>query len=372
VKREDFPVTTINRKATLAALDIIKPALITRKDQPQLSHVWFDGEYAYAHNGGLGIKTKLEMPIECGVPGALFMGLLNQTSTEEIEFTLTEENLSFKSGRTKVKLATMPADKTLWRYPDKGSGKPLATIKASKGFLSAAKHTLMFNPVNTKRMEFHAICIYAVEKEMDLITTDQVSMVLAPVAEPIVGTAKKIALPRELAEQLVSKCAPGASLQMYSDHFRIDTSKTTTMFCNVLDTTDMMDLTKTADRLLDKAVPFKVPEGFTGALERAVLLSGSEEATVNLTASGKALKLSGKYPQGQLDEDFVLAKSHAKATIAADAKIMLGIKGVTEIAIMEQVINFYGAEDFTYMLAGKKKVAVERDADPEEDQEEAA
>lgn len=364
-------MTTINRKATLAALEIIKPALITRKDQPQLSHVWFDGDYAYAHNGGLGIKTKLEMPLECGVPGALFMGLLNQTSTEEIEFELADDTLKFKSGRTKVKLATLPSEGTLWRYPDKPSGKPLATIKASKGFLSAAKHTLMFNPVNVKRMEFHAICIYAVEKEMDLITTDQVSMVLAPVAEPIVGTAKKIALPRELAEQLISKCTPGMSLFMYSDHFRIDTSKNTTMFCNVLDTSDMMDLTKTADRLLDKAVPFKVPEGFTGALERAVLLSGSGEATITLTATGKALKLSGKYPQGQLDEDFTLAKAHAKATISADAKIMLGIKGITEIAIMDKVLNFYGADDFTYMLAAKQKVKVERDEEPA-DEEEAA
>jgi DNA polymerase III sliding clamp (beta) subunit (PCNA family) len=361
-------MTTLNRKETLAALEIVKPALVTRKEQPQLSHIWFDGEYAYAHNGGLGIKTKLEIPLECGVPGSLFIGLLNQTSTEEIEFEHSDHTLSFKSGKTKVKLATMSYDKNIWRFPETPSGKPLATIKASKGFLAAAKYTLMFSPVNTKRMEFHAICIYAVEKEMDLITTDQVSMVLAPVAEPMVGTAKRIAFPRELAEQVVSKCTPGASLQMYSDHFRIDTSKNTSMYSNVLDTSDMYNLPATADRLLEGAVSFKLPEGFTGALERAILLAGSEDATVTLTATGKALKLSGRYPQGQLDEDFVLNKSSPKATISADAKIMLGVKGITELAIKDKVINFYGADDFTYMLAGKTKPKVERDEEVSEEE----
>jgi DNA polymerase III sliding clamp (beta) subunit (PCNA family) len=375
-------MTTLNRKETLAALEITKPALASRASIPELSHIWFKDDYAYAHNGGLGIKTKLSFePPSCGVPGALFFGLLNQTSTENLEFEVTDDNLSFKSGRSKIKLVTLPPDRMIWRYPDEPTTKPVTTLKVSKAFLAALKHVLILRPSSPKRMEHHAVCIFAVKKEMDLYVTDSQSMVFVPIAEPITGT-NKIALPRELAQQIVEQCEAGAVLKMYSDHFMVQATKNTALYSNVFDTTEMLDLPSFAEKFVDteKDPPFKLPEGLGAALERAVLLAGTEEALVTFTAGAKALKLSGRFKGNQLDEEFTLSRSVAKATISVDAKSFLSVKGVAELAVTARTVNLFGEGDFTYILAAKEgaktataeKTSSKRRAPAEEDEEEDA
>lgn len=353
---------TLNRKETLAALEITKPALAARSSIPELSHIWFKDGYAYAHNNGLGIKTKLSFePPNCGVPGALLFGLLNQTATENLEFEITDDSFNFKSGRSKIKLVTMPPERMIWRYPDEPTGKPVATIKVTKAFLVALKHVLVLRVSSPKRMEHYAVCIFAVKKEMDLYVTDSNSMVFAPVAEPIMG-ATKIALPRELATQLVDQCEPGAVLKLYADYFEVQANKLTTLYSNKFDTSEMLDMPSYADKFVDtkKDPPVKLPEGLGEALERVVLLAGTDEALVTFTASAKALKLSGRFKGNQLDEEFTLSRSVPKAVINIDAKTFLSVKGVSEFSITSSTVNLFGADDFTYILAGKEAAKPER------------
>lgn len=368
-------MTVINRKETLAAIEIVKPALGNNKQIPAQSYIWFDGEYAYAHNGGIGIKTKLEMPLECGVPGTLFMGLLEKSGAETLEFELADDTLSFKAGKSKVKLATLPIERKLWKYPDAPTQKPIATIKITKAFLAGLKSVLILKPSEKKWMECHAVCIYSFDKDMELYTTDRnSSLIVAPVAEAVSGAAKKLALPRELAEQIVSKSPPNSLLSLYSDHFKATAGDSTTMYSNVFNTADMMDLPAYADRHINtKTVPpFKVPDGFNAALERASLLAGAEPKMVKLVISGKALKLSGRYKAGQLDEDFVLSKSIPKASIDVDAGIILGVKNVTEIAASDTALNLFGGDDFTYVLSGKAPVTKTAKRPSKVDEEEDA
>src|SRR6185437_569843 len=118
-----------------------------------------DGDYVYATNGGLGIKAKFSSPLNCGVPGNLLLGLLNQASADTLEFEQSGSALTFKVGRSKMKLATLPIDRRVWRYPDKPTTKPLATIKVSEAFLKGLKRVFVLKPSAPKRMEHHAVCI---------------------------------------------------------------------------------------------------------------------------------------------------------------------------------------------------------------------
>jgi DNA polymerase III sliding clamp (beta) subunit (PCNA family) len=352
-------MTSISRKEAIAALEPLKAAIAARSALQELSHIWFDEKFVYATNGGMGIKVKFASPLKCGVPGTLFLGLLSQTASDTLEFTFDDDVLKFKSGRSSVKLNTLPLDRMVWRYPSKPTGKALATIKVSDVFVKALKRVMALRPSQPKRMENHAVCIYAVDAEMDLYVTDNNSLLVAPVAEALGGSAKKIALPREVADQIASQCKDSPELKMYEDHFVVQASDKVTLYSNVFDTSEMLDLPGVADNFTnDKtAPPFAVPEGFAAALERAVTLAGVEEPLVTLTASGKALKLAAKYKFGKIDEEFTLPKAIPKATITLSARLLLSIKGVDKLAIADKFANMRDADGFMYITAARDSAA---------------
>jgi DNA polymerase III sliding clamp (beta) subunit (PCNA family) len=345
----------LSRKETITALDAVKPAVAARNAIEELCHLWFDGTHVYATDGGMGVKAKFASPFKCGVPGGLFLALLNQASADTLEFDYADNVLKFKAGRSSIKLNTLPLERKVWRYPDKPTGKPTAMIKITDSFIKGLKRVLALRSGEKKRMEHHAVCIFAEGDEMDLYTTDSKSLLVMPVSEKLTGSAKKVALPREMAEQIVSQCAPGEDLKMYADHFATQANADVMLYSNVFDTSEMLDLPSYADRFSDDKVapPFVLPEGFTAALERAVLIAGPEEPTVAIKVDGKSLKFSGHYKLGKVDEEFALAKATPKAEILIDAKTLLAVKDVKKLAVFETAVNLRSDDGFMYILASK-------------------
>lgn len=347
----------LSRKETIVALGPVKSAVAARNVIEELCHFWFDGTHVYATDGGLGVKAKFASPLKCGVPGGLFLGLLNQASADTLEFDYSDNVLKFKAGRSSIKLNTLPLDRKVWRYPDKPKGKPLAVITISDELIKGLQRVLALKSGEKKRMEHHAVCIFAEGKEMDLYTTDSKSLLVMPVSEELRGSANKIALPRDMAEQIVSQCAPGEDLSMYADHFVTRANANVTLYSNVFDTSEMLNLPEYADRFSDDKVapPFLLPEGFTAALERAALIAGAaDEPIVTLTVDGKSLKFSGKYKLGNVDEDFTLVKAVPKAEISVDAKTLLAVKDVKKLAMFKTAINLRDEVGFMYILASKE------------------
>lgn len=346
-------MTTINRKEFLEALAPLKPAIPVRNSIEALTHIWFDGDYAYAHDGGLGVRVKFASDLELGVPGNLFLNMLAQTSGDSLEVSQAEGALTFKAGRSNVKMVTLPLDRRVWPYPDKPTGKATASLKASDGLLKGLERVFMVRPSNPKRMEHYAVCIFPFDKEMDLCVTDSRTLAVAPVTEAVTGKVNAIALPRSFAERVVAHCEDSPVIQMFEDHFRVEANDTITLYSNVFDTSDILDLPAFADKFCDekKAPPFALPEGLRPALERAELLAGTEEPAITLQSNGKKLKLKGKFKFGELDEEFELTKILPKCTVVANIKLILAAKGADKMMLMKEGITLRGDEGFIYTLA---------------------
>jgi hypothetical protein len=352
----------IERKELLTALEPLKPALAVRSSIAELSHVWFDREFAYAYDNGKGIRVKFACPLKLGVSGPLLLGLVEQSSADT--FTLEENDtaLTFKSGRSNVKLVTLPFEGRVWPYPEKSKGKPLATIKVSEGFLAALKRVLSLRPVIQKRMEHHSVCVYPIGKsgeEMDLFTTDSVSLAYMPLVEAIGSNADALAIPREFADQILAQCKPGQELNFYTDHFALQASEKVWLYSNVFDTSEMLELGEAVDKFSDKKLTptFDIPDGFTATLERAVLMAGTEEPVVSLRATGKTLVLKGQFKFGQLDEEFTLSAALPKVSIDVVAKTLLAVKDVTRMMILPRndrengALALCGKDGFRYITA---------------------
>lgn len=362
----------VNRKEFLEALAPLKPAIQAQASIPALAHIWFDGEYAYAHDGGLGVRVKLDTPLRLGVSGTVFLGLLAQASADTLSLESSDNVLAFKAGRSNVKLATLPLEQKVWPYADEvrsssGTGKPVASLKATDAFLAGLKKVFLIRPSPKKRMEHYAVCIFPVGKtEMDLFVTDSRTLAVAAVPEPITGKVKAIALPRTFAEQLVAQCVEAPTVKMFSDHFRVEANAKVSLYSNVFDTTDILDLPGSAERFCDeeKATPFAIPDDLRPALERVALMAGSEEPLVLLHSSGKHLKLTGKFKFGELDEEFELVRPIPKCSVKASTKLILAPKGVDRMMLFKEGITLLGAEGFMYTLAAYG--AEEKKAEPAE------
>lgn len=343
----------VNRKDLLAALEPLKPALAGRSVVSELTHLWFDGKYAYAHDGGVGARAKVDTPFKLGVPGALLLGLLNQAGPDTLELQEDNASLTFKAGRSNVKLATLPLERMVWPYPAKPDGKVLASLKVSKAFATALKRVFVIRPANPKRMEHHAVCVFAVDKEMDLFTTDSATLAVMPVKEPLVGKADSIAIPRSLAEQIVASCQYDVELRMYADHFVVAASPELTLYSNVFDTTEMLDLPSHADKYADEkaAPPFPLPAEFSEALERVVMMAGAEDAVVTLQTSGKLLALAGSFALGDLDEEFEVSKTLPKGAVDVVAKTLLSVRDVDTMMVGKHSVTVRGKDKFMFVLA---------------------
>lgn len=342
---------SLSRKETIAALDLVKPAVATRSAIQELSHVWFDGEHVSATNGGLGIRTKLKSPFKCGVPGALLLGLLNQAAADTLEFKQDGNGLKF--GR--ITLNTLPLEQFPWRYPEKPKVKPTATLKVSEEFITGLKRVAALKVSGPKRMEHYAVCIFAVDDEIDLYVTDSKSMLVMPAKEKLTGSAKKIALPRELADQIVAQCKPGQTLNMYPDHFSIVANDKVQLYSNVFDTSEMLDLPQFANNLVDekKFPSVELPSDLNAVLERAMVLAGSEDPLVVFKSEGKVLKVSAKFKYGAIAEEFALNKVAFKTALSLNARTILAIKDVKKISFSDRAASFLGGDDFTYVLAAQ-------------------
>jgi DNA polymerase III sliding clamp (beta) subunit (PCNA family) len=353
---------SLSRKETIAALDLVKPAVATRSAIQELSHIWFDGEHVSATNGGLGIRAKFKSPFKCGVPGALFLGLLNQAAADTLEFKQDGNGLKF--GR--ITLNTLPLEQFPWRYPDKPKVKPTSTLKVSEELITGLKRVAALKVSGPKRMEHYAVCIFAVDDEVDLYVTDSKSMLVMPAKEKLTGSAKKIALPRELADQIVAQCKPGQILNMYPDHFSVVANDKVQLYSNVFDTSEMLDLPQFANNLVDerKFPSVELPTDLSAVLERAMVLAGSEDPLVVFKSEGKTLKLLAKFKYGEIAEEFALNKALFKTTLSLNARTLLSIKDVKKVSFSDRAASFLGADDFTYVLAAQDSAPV-RAEEPE-------
>ena len=350
----------VSRKELLAALEPLKPAFAGRSVVTALTHIWFDGDYAYAHDGGVGARTALKTDFKLGVPGGLLLGLLGQSGPDDITLTEAGAALTLKAGRSNVKLATLPLDQRVWPYPEKAIGKPVASLKVTKGFMSALKRVFVIRPATPKRMEHHAVCVFGIgDDEMDLFTTDSATLAVMSLAEPLLGKADAIAIPRSFAEQLATNCQYDKELKMYADHFVVDASPTLTLYSNVYDTADLLDLPSFAEKYSnDKAAPpFEIPKEFAAALERVVLMAGLEDAAVSLQTGGKSLGMTGAFKLGELAEEFEVSKSLPKCVVPVVAKTLLSVRDVNEMAVGSNAVTLRGKDKFMFVLAQHEAAA---------------
>lgn len=347
------------RKEFLDKLSILKPAIAKAGMIPGLSHIWFDGEYVSAFNGGLGIQIAMESDLKCGVPGEMLLRLLGTSTLSTVSLNPVNkgEAVEVLLGRAKSVIGALEPDQSVWPFPDERTGSKL---KVDELMIEGLRKCLMINPSPATRLEHKGVIVVPVDKSsLYLYTTDSKSMVRVHIEQA--NTLKKpVLLPRELVKEMVDDCPAGAIVYV-ADEFFVADADGISIYCNALDTEELQDLNKVVASVLKKHGDMaKIPAGFASAVDRAAILAGEDDPDVTITIDGKAVKMTGKYSQGtnELAERMVLEEEFGQAEIKVNSVSLKGALVYGEkFSIEESSLIMTSGEDWLF-LAG----AVSREA----------
>lgn len=342
----------VDREEFLTELAKVKPALASGGAIQQLSHIWFDKQYAYAYDGGFGVKRELKTELDCGVPGSAFINLLGSSSLKEVELEQSGTGLKLKFGKASSKLVLLSADNKVWPYQTK-LPKNAEVVELGVEFVEALRKTLFVKARVPTRVEHYGVMLQKVGKGSALYSTDSASMVCVKLPAVKLMT-ERVLLPRDFAEQIVAQTPEGVKLHIAKDCL-IAEAEGITFYSNLLDISAADDMSGIVERHLSKHPnPVAIPAGLSSALERAQILSGAEEPFVELESGGDTLDVSGSFRLGTVQDNLELEAELPEARLRVDAGLLKRSLAYSEnLSLTEGSLILRSGEDFVYVLAAK-------------------
>ena len=108
------------RDHLLQALTLSRPAVAAHAYVPTLTHFCFDEVTVTAYNDISAISARLDSELRFCLPAEMLMKTLNSFSTEKVLIQLGEVGVAVvSSGKSKVKLAYLPAEDFPFDFPVK-------------------------------------------------------------------------------------------------------------------------------------------------------------------------------------------------------------------------------------------------------------
>lgn len=352
----------IERDKFLVQLERLKDAIPPKNEIPAFTHIWFDGKYARACNGGLGIQVPLETDFKLGVPGRTLLGLMQGTAVNEITTKESSAGLTLQIGRSRVNLATLPIEGLAWNFPDTLSHKT-PFLEMTEEFLDGLRRVLFVKVAHKARVEHWGVTLFPEGDNVSLVTTNSRTMAQVTVAAKLPKQAVRAVLPRPFVEQIVAQCAPHAKLYVLSDCL-IALDDNVRLFSTLLDNEAVTDMPALIKRYVgDGQTRFTIPVGVGETIQRAALLSSQEkdkeEVTILLGASEEGLSLEGDFTLGTVSETFELDGSAEEREIRLNLpEFQNCLKEAEEISLLKGACALFGANGFTCLIAaGVRKQA---------------
>lgn len=342
-----------DRVEIVACLDRLKPAFRSGGAIPELAFVWFDGEWAYSYDGGLGIRVPFETDFALGVRGAVLLGMLGSSKAKQAELTEGDgaPELKLKMAKSRSTLAALPIERNLWQFPSKPP-KDVPGIELTDQILEALRKLSVIKSANATRVEHHGVVCYPTIPGMDMYATDSATLARCRVKAATKGIAQFI-LPKPLAEQARKQLPAGAMLYVLPDCIMIE-SQDISLYCNLLDG-DVLDLPGVVKELIKGNEPRgELPPQLFDALTRVLLVAGDEESYVELTSDGAEISLKAEFVLGTIAERMKCEGVEGKVQVRADmVQRMLADTDAMAFAKDNKALALYGEDDFFYLVAVK-------------------
>jgi DNA polymerase III sliding clamp (beta) subunit (PCNA family) len=304
----------------------------------------------------VGVTITCKTDEAFAVDGKTLLGLLSNSSGDEVEFITSDNDVVIKTGRSNFKLPYMEEGAFVFAGDKNRAtfGHPIdeALIKGIQACLmtasrDATKAALWGVTVNrSKTIKFYS-CDGDALTRYDTKTSN--------------GAGPDIMLPIKFCEALVKIASTvglgkQALLSVSKDWVRAQITDGYEVHGHLVENNNPLNHEDVITRVLkNKPKFFKVPEGFNEALTRAQVVTKNETARTVLTAEGGKLKLFTETQMG-IVRDSVSLSDHPDVTADVNAElIQRSIAICDEIAITSRCVACQSGEALLQIISNMNK-----------------
>lgn len=336
---------TTSRETLLKTVNLLRPALATQNYIPALMHIRFAENYATAYNDVTAIMVRCEaMEDDICLPGDLLIRALQSFKGESLLMQAGKDSsIQLVSGRSKVKLPSLPAADFPFELPD---GKA-AIIAFDNAILKGIERCLTGVGKDSTHPAQLGVTLDTEDGVAVLYSTDNytISRYRTATKLKLPGDAP-IILPTFFAEQLLSlgkvfsdedidlHVLPGVVIAKLGNKARLVTK--------TLVDVEPLDFAAVLSRCVDlnevERIVEVIPDAFEGAFERALLVMSSEvDKVTKVTAARDGLRLHTSSALGDADDTlpFPAAQEMLDTPVNVDpAMVLRGSKGCAKLCFM--------------------------------------
>lgn len=291
--------SSISREGLLKALNLVKPALSNQNYVPILTHFCFDGSLALAYNDvhAIGVRYSLD-GIECSVPGDLMLKMAASLPGSKVSVDFDDENLKFISGRSRVKIPTMPATAFTFDFP---TGKRMGHFKVDQDLLKGLEKcsiSVGSDPTNPAQM---GITLARGNDYSALFSTDGYTMSRYILEiDPDLPGDSPIILPTFFCDQLVTlgRAFPDEEVEVdiFSGAVVAKFGDQAKLFSKLVLDVEPLDFETVMSRNVDlgkvKKKAVSIPDSLDQAFDRAMIVSSAEvERKTKLSIDGGKIEM---------------------------------------------------------------------------------
>lgn len=313
---------TANREALIKATALVRPAIASQAYIPALTHILFDRNRCTTYNDVTAISVKAEVGIERCLPGDLFIRALTSFGAETIMFQEAADGaIVLSSGRSKIKLPSLPVDKFPLELPD-GEGDEVQ-ITLDHSILKGIERCLVSVGADPTHPAQMGVTLDTDDRgKAVLFSTDNftISRYQTKTSIKLPGDCP-IILPTFFCEQLISLCKAFSEesivLCIGTGYVMAELGKSAQLFSKTVLDLEPLDFPRIIAKhckldALSKQLA-AIPDPFDAAMSRALLvLSGEVDKLTKVTVSDGSLKLHSSSSMGDADDTMAIANEDAE------------------------------------------------------------
>lgn len=331
----------MNRADLVALLELVKPGLSDTNLVPVFTCFVFNQETVSAYNDTLGIVANCNLGDKpFAVNGTTFLGLLQNSHSEDIELTVAKENVVVTAGRSDFKLPYFGEKEFLFEEPQDPWD---ATIKLDKNFKKYLEFCRATTTSDSTLPALMGVCFNLKEKALYSCDGDSITKIVF--GSEYVKGGGVFTVPNSFCDALFKVCDAVDSYEgtlSFNQGWVVGELKSGyTLYGRMIENSDPLDHATEIKNTL-KEVPDYVdlPMGFAAALSRARVVADAESAKTIMTVKGGKLKLHTETHMGVIKDELSI-RGHADVQAEVHASLVQRSIGMCDkIAILENCTSY--------------------------------
>lgn len=353
----------MDRKMLLEKLEVVAPALARSEFVPIMTHFWFTGTHVIAYDDTVGISLPLKTDFRGAVPGSILLNLLKNSRGKLVEFkTDTKESKVFihvgkkKSSKSKFKLALLPPEEFLFKFPKKLGKVSVVTDK----FVEAIDWCLSSVGDDTSTPDQLGVTLVFGKDRVELYSTNDATLCHAVWKGKCRAVTARLILSTAFCRLLSATASKRIDISFSEDGVLADLGKSgIRIFGRLVNSDRPLDFNEVMEQHYTKKIASKlvtIPDRMMGIIDRAMVVTESynDPGFTKISIESSKGSFISTTSRGVVRDVVKFKIKHPDSEIIVDPKLLKPmLKMCDKMLITDSCIIFRNRSKFIHLISAR-------------------